>query len=91
MKNVFINSGPGRALFGLRLYVPVNIFCNYVGMFSWVEPLLSNECEVSCSRTQHCAPVEIQTRDSDTLPTELTVLPTDKRHLICAFAVASCT
>ena len=44
---------------------------------SWVEAVLTNEDEASCSRT-HQAPGEIRTRDlaikSDTLPTELTVL-----------------
>ena len=31
--------------------------------FSWVEPVLSNGDKVSCARTQHCAPGEIQTRN----------------------------
>ena len=31
---------------------------SYVGTFSRVEPALSNEDEVSCSRTQHRAPGE---------------------------------
>ena len=49
-------------------------------MFSWAEPELSNDDEVSCLRTQHLAPGEIRTRDlaiikSGTLPTELPVLP----------------
>ena len=38
------------------------IFSN-VGTFSLVEPVLSNEDEVSCSRTQHSAPGESQTLD----------------------------
>ena len=32
---------------------------SHVGTFSWVEPVLSTEDEVSCSRTQHRAPGEI--------------------------------
>ena len=36
---------------------------SHVGTFSWVEPALSNEDEVSCSRTQHRTPGEIRTRD----------------------------
>ena len=35
----------------------------HVGMFSLVETVLSNEDEAFCSRTQHCSPGEIQTRD----------------------------
>ena len=42
---------------------PSQQFFSHVGTFSWVEPVLSNEDEVSCSRTQHRAPCEIQTRD----------------------------
>ena len=38
-------------------------FFSHVGTFSWVEPVLSNEDEVSCSMTQHRAPGEIRTRD----------------------------
>ena len=34
-------------------------FFSHVGTFSCVEPVLSNEVEVSCSRTQLCAPGEI--------------------------------
>ena len=41
---------------------PSQQFFSHVVMFSWVEPVLSNEDEVSCSRTQHCAPGEIRTR-----------------------------
>ena len=58
---------------------PGQHFFSHVGMFSWVKPVLSNENEKSCSRTQHRAPGEIRTCDlaikSVTLPTELTVLP----------------
>ena len=32
---------------------PSQQFFSHVGMFSWVEPVLSNEDEVSCSRTEH--------------------------------------
>ena len=57
----------------------------HVSTFSWVEPVLSNEDEVSCSRTQHHTPGEIQTPDlvikSGTLPTELTV---QKKNLFFA-------
>ena len=60
------------------LHVPVNNFFSCVGKFSWVEPVLSNGYEVSCSRTQNHAPGDIQTRDlaieSPTLPTTVTVL-----------------
>ena len=35
--------------------MPGQQFFSYVGTFSRVEPVLSNEDEVSCSRTQHCA------------------------------------
>ena len=42
---------------------PSQQFFSHVGTFSWVEPVLSNEDEVSCSRTQHGAPGEIRTRD----------------------------
>ena len=53
---------------------PSQQFFRHVGTFSWVEPILSNEDEVSCSRTQHRAPGEIQPcgQQSGTLPTELT-------------------
>ena len=51
------------SLFGLRLYVQVNIFLSYVGTFSWVEPVLSNGEEVSCSKTQHRTPGEIRIRN----------------------------
>ena len=34
-------------------------FFSHVGMFFWVEPVLNNEDEVSCSGTQHCTPGEI--------------------------------
>ena len=58
---------------------PSQQFFSHVRMFSWVEPVLSNEDEVSCSRTQHHVPGEIRThylgiKESGTLPTELTVL-----------------
>ena len=36
---------------------------SHVMTFSWVEPVLSNDNEVSCSRTQHRAPGEIRTLD----------------------------
>ena len=42
---------------------PSQPFFSHVGTFSWVEPVLSNEDEVSCSRTQHLAPGEIRTHD----------------------------
>ena len=38
-------------------------FFFHVGTLSWVEPVLSNEDELSCSRTQHPAPGRIRTRD----------------------------
>ena len=57
-------------------------FFSHVGTFSWVEPVLSNEDESVCSRTQQRACGEILTSNlaikSGTLPTELTVLPFDK-------------
>ena len=46
-------------LFGLRLYVPVNNFSVMLGRLSRGGPVLSNEDEVSCSRTQHPTPGEI--------------------------------
>ena len=36
---------------------------SHVMTFSWVKPALSNEDEVPCSRTQHCASNEFGTRD----------------------------
>ena len=59
---------------------PSQQFFSHVRTISWVEPVLSNEDEVSCSRTQHRAPGEIRTHDlaiktRDTLQTEQTVLP----------------
>ena len=36
---------------------------SHFGTFSWVEPVLSNEDKVSCSRTQHRASGEIRTHD----------------------------
>ena len=42
------------------------LFClgwGFTSTFSWVEPVQSNEDEVSCSRTPHRAPGEIRTRD----------------------------
>ena len=47
----------------LGLYVPVNNFSVMSGRFPEFEPILSNEDEVSCSRTQHRAPGEVRTRD----------------------------
>ena len=40
---------------------PSQQFFSHVGTFSWVEPVLCNEDEVSCSRTQQRAPGEIGT------------------------------
>ena len=56
---------------------PSQQFFSHFGAFSCVEPVLSNEDEVSCSRRQHRTPGEIRTCDqeSGTLPAELTVLP----------------
>ena len=55
------------ALFCLFVLVealrPNQQFFKHVGTFSWVEPKLSISEEVSCSRTQHRAPSEIQTHD----------------------------
>ena len=64
---------------GVEALRPSQQFFSHIGTFSWVEPVLSNEDEVSCSRTQHCAPGEIRSRDlsdqeSATLPAELNVL-----------------
>ena len=42
---------------------PCQQFFSLVGTFSWFETVLSNEDEVSCSRTQHRIPGEIRTRD----------------------------
>ena len=42
---------------------PSHNFFNHIRTSSWVEPVLSNEDEVSCSRTQHHAPGEIPTCD----------------------------
>ena len=41
---------------------PSQLF-SHVETFSWVEPVLRNEDEVSCSWTPHRAPNEIQTSD----------------------------
>ena len=38
---------------------PNQQFFSHVGKFSWVEPVLGNEDEVFCLRTQHCTPGEI--------------------------------
>ena len=69
-------------LFGLRLYIPVNNFSvmSHVRTFSWVEPVLGNTDELSCSRIQHRVPGEIRNpqpcnQESGTLPTELMLLP----------------
>ena len=40
---------------------PSQHFFSHVGPFSWFEQVLSNGDEVSCSRTQHCAPGENRT------------------------------
>ena len=37
-------------------------FC-YDEICSWVEPILNSEDKVTCSRTQHSAPKEIQTNN----------------------------
>ena len=55
-------------------------FCSHFWTTSWAWPVLSDVDEVSCSRTQHCAPGEDRTHDlaikeSDAHPTELSVLP----------------
>ena len=42
---------------------PSEQFFSHVGTFSWVEPVLSYEDDVSCSRAQHLAPGEIRTRN----------------------------
>ena len=42
---------------------PRQQFFSHIGMFSWVEPVLSNKNEMSCSRTQHRTPGEIRIRD----------------------------
>ena len=47
----------------IEAFHPSQQFFSHVGMFSWVEPVLSNGDEVSCSRTQHLASGEIRTRD----------------------------
>ena len=52
-----------KYVFGSRLYVPVNNFSVISGCFPQVEPVLSNEDEVSCSRTQNHAPGGIRTHD----------------------------
>ena len=53
---------------------PSQQFFSHVWTFSWVEPVLSNEDEVSCSRTQHYTPA---IEEFGTLPTELRVHPID--------------
>ena len=42
---------------------PSQQFFSHIGTFSWIEPVLSNEDEVSCSRTQYYTTGEIQTQD----------------------------
>ena len=42
---------------------PSQLFFSNVGTFSWVEPVLSNEDEVSCSRTHHRTTGGIRTFD----------------------------
>ena len=42
---------------------PSQQFSSHVGIFSWAEPVLSNEDVIYCSRKQHSSPGEIQTRD----------------------------
>ena len=60
---------------GVEALHPSQQLFSHVGTFSWVEPVLSNEDEVSCSCTQHCAPGEDRAHDlaikSSTLLTEL--------------------
>ena len=41
----------------VEAYRPSQHFFSHAGTFSSIEPVLSNEYEVSCSRTQHSAPV----------------------------------
>ena len=42
---------------------PGQQFFSHVGAYSCVEPVLSHEDELSCSRTHHCASGKIRTRD----------------------------
>lgn len=49
--------------FGLRLFDTVNNFFSHISMFSWVEPVLSYEDEVSVSRTKHGTPGRFRTCD----------------------------
>ena len=56
-------SKPVFVWFGFRLYVQVNNFSIMSGVFPGLEPALSNEEEVSCSRAQHHTTGEIRTRD----------------------------
>ena len=51
---------------------PSQQFFSHVRMISWVEPVLSNEDKVSCSRSEQCAPGD---QGSGTIPNELAVLP----------------
>ena len=78
--------GGGTAWFlWVEALPPSQQFFSHVGTFSWVRPVLSNEDEVSFSRTQHRAPGETWTCDlaikSGTLLIELTVLPS----LVCVW------
>ena len=51
-------------LFGLRFYVPVNIFFSLVGTFSWVEPVLYKAMKMKCLAQGQIIPTgEIRTRD----------------------------
>ena len=64
----------GRIFVGVQALRPSQHgqqFSSHVGMFSWVEAVLNNEDEASCSKTQHRVPGEIQ----DTVSTELTMFP----------------
>ena len=57
---------------------PSQQFFSHVRIFSWVKPVhvLSNEDEVSCSRTQHTTLGEIRTRDLafDIIPVQTVII-----------------
>ena len=52
-------SKPAFCLVKVEALQPSQQFFSHVRTLSWVEPVLSNEDEVSCLRTQHHAPGEI--------------------------------
>ena len=55
---------PVQSLFvSVETVCPSQHFFSHVGTFSWVESVLSNEDEVSCSGTQHCILDEIHCRN----------------------------